>query len=207
MDDALLTIKKLKHKPFGSVTIEEFLGGESLALILLTKDSLEDKKIVPLLAKWRKKHEFWFPTQFPVTLERTQAWLKDRVIAVPDRLLFMIRVKGAYIGHIGFFRFDLLQRSCEIDNIVRGEPGFPGLMTHAVTTMMAWGRNTLGLTNYSLQTTSDNARALRFYERLGFHETKRVPLMYTKTAGGGVWVEAPNDYKGNIARYDVYMSL
>ncbi len=195
----LQTIFEVKKK---SLTIQ----GESCALELLTHDHRTDVHIVRLLARWRKKHEYWFPAQFPVTLKRTAVWLEKKVIEEPDRLLFMISDHGTYRGHVGLYRFDFEHHSCEIDNIVRGRSGPKGMMAQAIQLMMKWGRETLGLTQYTLQTTSDNVRALALYTRLGFVETKRVPLVYTKTSDGGLWEVASNENADNIKRYDVYMT-
>ena len=195
----LQTIFEVKKK---SLTIQ----GESCALELLTHDHRTDVHIVRLLARWRKKHEYWFPAQFPVTLKRTAVWLEKKVIEEPDRLLFMISDHGTYRGHVGLYRFDFEHHSCEIDNIVRGRSGPKGMMAQAIQLMMKWGRETLGLTQYTLQTTSDNVRALALYTRLGFVETKRVPLVYTKTSDGGSWEVASNENADNIKRYDVYMT-
>jgi RimJ/RimL family protein N-acetyltransferase len=174
--------------------------------VLLTMDSHGDSRIIRLLARWRKKHEKWFPSQFPVSETRTASWLKKQVLDHPGRLLFMLRVHDIYMGHLGLFRFDFEKKTCEIDNIIRGRAGYPGLMACAISTMMAWGQTTLGLSGYTLQTTSDNTKALRLYESLGFAETKRIPLIYTKTEEGGEWLPAPAGQQ-KIKRYDVYMRL
>ena len=88
----------------------------------------EDQEIIRLCAKWRKQHEDWFPARFTVTVDGTARWLKNGVVETPDRLLFMISVNEAYLGHVGLFRFEFDDEDCEIDNIVRGEAGYPGLM-------------------------------------------------------------------------------
>jgi len=173
--------------------------------MLLTQESVDNDHIVRLLARWRKKHEVWFPALFPVSGERTRSWLQKRVMDEQDRLLFMLQIHGTYIGHVGLYRFDFARRSCEIDNIVRGVAGYPGIMQSAIICMMVWGNKALDLNSYTLQTTSDNKRALTLYKKLGFVETKRVSLVYNKTTDGGAWEAASPGYKGSIRRYDVYM--
>lgn len=203
----LTKIKKLKNRVFGQVVVAGRMGRQPFILKLLTHSIIDDSSIIALLSRWRKKHEKWFSVQFPVSEERTRKWLSDKVINELDRLLFMVDINGKYFGHVGLYRFDFEKNICEIDNIVRGEEGYPGLMTAAVKILMEWGRNELDLVNFALQTTSDNSRALRFYERLGFTETKRTPLIYSKANEGGEWREAPKDYKGKIDRYNVMMRL
>lgn len=203
----LSTIARLKQARFGSMDLVSSESKYPLILRLLTTQSVEDPHIVRLLGRWRKKHEYWFPAQFPVTMKRTASWLQNRVINEPDRLLFMIVIHGTYRGHVGLYRFDFDTNSCEIDNIVRGRIGRKGMMADAIQLMMHWGRETLGLTSYTLQTTSDNIRALSLYTRLGFVETKRIPLVYTKTHDGGEWKIAPDGYTKRIKRFDVYMTV
>lgn len=179
---------------------------ETFSLSLLTHDRVYDTHIIRLLSRWRKKHEVWFPAQFPVTQKRTRDWLKHRVIDESDRLLFMVEERGIYKGHVGLFRFDFEAKSCEIDNIVKGRKGKKGMMERAIRAMMLWGEDALGIAYYTLQTTSDNVRALALYERMGFVETKRVPLEYKKSENGGEWIVSTDVKKNNIKRYDVYMT-
>lgn len=205
MKSILTYIKKIKLQSFGEVRIQGTLNGTSYDLLLLTGETVEDAHIVSLLSKWRKKHERWFQAQFPITDERTKKWLKERVISVPDRLLFLISVDGVYMGHVGLFRFDLKTKRCEIDNVIRGEEGYPGIMSDAIETMMIWGRQELQLRGYTLQTMANHEKAWRLYRRLGFIETQRVPYVYKKTSDGGEWIEAPAGYSKPITRYNVFM--
>ncbi len=197
-------IQKLKVSRFGKRIIQGDASDVEFALVLLTYDSLREERIIRLLARWRKKHEKWFPSQFPVSTNRTRVWLEKQVLDNKQRLLFMLRVHDIYMGHLGLFRFDFQKKTCEIDNIVRGRRGYPGLMAHAIGLMMEWGKKELGLSGFTLQTTSDNMKAIRLYESLGFAETKRIPLIYTKTESGGEWVPA-DEGEQYIKRYDVYM--
>lgn len=206
-EEIIKKIKDLKGKKFGEVVIKGNFNGHDYELYFLTSECSQDLKIMELLSAWRKKHEFWFSAQFEVTVERTTSWFKEKVIGTEDRLLFMIKVGDKYIGHIGLFRFNFAEATCEIDNIVRGEETLPGIMGDAVSRMMDWGRKELGLKSYTLQTTSDNGRALKLYERLGFEESKRIPLVYVEAEGRKEWVPAPDDYAGEIKRYDVFMRL
>lgn len=204
--DILSIIYTLKQAGFGTNDLTSPDTSYPLTLRLLTSETVQNAHIIRLLSRWRKKHEFWFPAQFPVSMKRTKVWLEKKVIEEPDRLLFMIDVHGTYRGHVGLYRFDVEHKSCEIDNIVRGRSGQKGMMADAIRLMMQWGRKTLGITSYTLQTTSDNSRALSLYSKLGFVETKRIPLVYTKTTDGGQWLEAPEEYTKSIKRFDVFMT-
>jgi RimJ/RimL family protein N-acetyltransferase len=201
-------IAALKKCFFGEIRINGIFEGTSYSLEFLTAECSNNLHLMGLLAKWRKNHEYWFPAIFPVTTERTIKWFTKGVIENPHRLLFILKVNSDYIGHLGLNRFNFDLKSCEIDNIVRGEEGYRGIMGHAVLQMMEWGRRHLKLYGYSLQTSSDNIKALKLYNRLGFKEVGRVAMIQKQSADGLEWVEAIEPYNpSNISRYNIKMEL
>lgn len=199
-------IARLKSLPFGSTRLNGPHGGAPFSLVLLTSDKGDDRGLMTLLSDWRRTHEDWFLAVFPVTVDGTARWYRERLIDARDRLLFMIEAGGEYIGHVGLFRFDFTDGSCEIDNIVRGSDRRPGVMEPAIRLMMAWGRRELGVANYRLQTFSNNTRAQRLYVKLGFQETGRKPLVRVVDGDRSEWVDAPAG-SDPIERYNLYMSL
>lgn len=205
--ELLNKIKKIKSKLYGSIRIKCTFKKLKYDLFLLTENCITDKKIIRLLFLWRKKHEFWFSSQFKISFKGTEKWLKERVIETPDRLLFMIKVKDIYIGHIGLFRFNLKKNTCEIDNVIRGNPLYPGIIFNALNYLMKWGNDKLLLKSYTLETSSDNNSAIKLYKKLGFKEIKRVPLVQVNKKGYNEWIFAPKNFKGRIERYQVYMEL
>ena len=206
-DIILLKIKKIKLLSFGKTIINCFFDNQKYKLILITKDCVKNRNIIRSLAHWRKKHQSWFQAQFKVTIKGTRIWLEKKVIETPDRILFLISVDNNLIGHFGFFRFNFKNHSCEIDNVVRGEPGYPGIIQNGLKYLMKWGKKNLFIKNYTLETTSDNERAIRLYSKLGFKEYKRIPLIQTNKNGYNEWIEAPKNYKNNIKRCNVYMKI
>ena len=142
-DEILLKIKKIKSLSFGKTKINCIYNNQKYKLILITRDCVKNKNIVRLLSKWRKKHQFWFQAQFKVTIKGTKIWLEKKVIETPDRLLFLININNNFIGHAGFFRFNLKNYICEIDNVVRGEPGYPGIIETSLKYLMKWGKKNL----------------------------------------------------------------
>jgi perosamine synthetase len=198
-------IHDYKVKPFGNLKINGIFHGAKYSLIYLTSASKPDPKIISLLSKWRGKHASWFSTQFPVSEIGTQKWYQTKLIDNPDRLLFMIAVNQKYIGHIGLNRFDYPNKTSEIDNIIRGEENFPGLMEAAIKKMMEWGKKTLGIRGYYLTTFSDNEKALNLYHRLGFVQIRSKPLIFKKSTTGGEWVEAIKDSTAEIRRAEIRM--
>lgn len=175
----------------------------------ITFESLEDEKVIQALANWRSSAQKWFPSQFNVTPEGTRKWLENQVLHTDDRILFMIETQeGNSVGHVGLFRFDYKNKSCEIDNIVRGVSDvFPGAMYLACNVLLNWVFNIIGIETAYLKTVSDNEAALKLYKKLGFKEMQRFPLMKIEEAGTVRWIEAIGQPYREIEKYSVTMKL
>jgi RimJ/RimL family protein N-acetyltransferase len=168
----------------------------------------DDLTLVRLLAEWRKKANPFFPAQFPVTDEGTHRWLIKSTLEAPERLLFWaVSAAGVKVGHLGLFRFDFDDRSVELDNVVRGVEVLPGLMQAAVESLMTWTFEALAMQAMYLRVLSDNERALRLYQRSGFYETMRMPLLREQEGDVIRWVEAGGDNRQPVTRYFVTMRL
>jgi RimJ/RimL family protein N-acetyltransferase len=169
----------------------------------------DDPKTVSLLAAWRGSANAFFPAQFPVTHEGTRRWLVKQLLENPDRVLFWVRApQGERIGHLGLFRFDFDDGSVELDNVVRGVPAVVGgAMSSAVEALLRWSFAALGMRAVCLRVLSDNARAVRLYERHGFEETMRFPLVRHVEGDVVSWEPAGADYRQPIERYFVTMRL
>jgi RimJ/RimL family protein N-acetyltransferase len=160
-------------------------------------------------AKWREAANPFFPSQFPVTLEGTQRWLVKGLLETTDRILFWVKTNdGRFVGHVGLFRFDFEHKSVEVDNIVRGEEGLlPGIMQMAIDAMLGWSFSLLGVETTELRVMSDNHRALKLYERMGYRETVRVPLIPKQDGPALHWVEANSPSGEPGERFFVTMRL
>ncbi len=193
-------LENLKHaakesRAAGVMLVEE--NGKTLGTLrAITAQDVENDGLVAALSAWREKHSWWFPAQFKVTREGTKSWLRKGVIENKDRILFLLQDEsGKMIGHMGFYRFDFANRSCEADNIVRGEEGHPGIMTAAMRTLLAWGMQNLKLGAFSLQTYEDNEKAIALYERCGFSRAERIPMVSAKVGERTEWVKAKEGQK------------
>jgi len=206
-DKTLSKIKELKYRKFGEVVIPCVFNDSKYRLMFLTADCEKNEEIIGLLARWRQDNLMWIPSLSKITMEGTRKWFKEKLVGDPQRLLFFMEAEGRYIGHLGFDRFDFDDEGCDIDNVIRGEEGCPGIMGHAVSCLMAWGRRFLGLRNYSLCVVDDNEKAIKLYERLGFAIERRIPVVTKKSHDGFKWVRMePGDLR-KPDKHEVIMTL
>lgn len=153
-------------------------AGEHIAnLQVITKSMLSDDNVIALLTKWRSEHQDAFPSQFTVTHAGTKNWGQKQLLDLPDRILFFLEtLDGKPFAHLGLFRCNYQEKSCEIDNVVRGENIIPGSMTDALRALIQWVYNTLQMKQILLQVFSDNQQAIALYKRCGFVEVRKKPL-------------------------------
>ncbi|HBI41358.1 MAG TPA: hypothetical protein DDY78_00685 [Planctomycetales bacterium] len=148
------------------------------SLVPMCELHARDDALIAVLAQWRKKNAWVYPTQFEVTLQGTGAWLRSQVLDAPGRILFLVvDAGGTPIGHLGLA--DALNDAHEmkVDNVMRGDPeGEPGIMEQALRTMLEWAEQTATPQRFYLPVFADNEHAIRFYRRLGFRDERLTPL-------------------------------
>ncbi len=208
IENVFINLKRDKKTSIPSKMETILPSGEKLEIYVITKSLVDDDLVIKLLAKWRDKANAWFPAQFKVTLKGTKKWASEQLINKKDRILFFFKVKdeGLPFAHAGLYRFDYEKRSCEIDNVIRGEESesSKGGMTTGLQILIDWTFKYLSIDNLYLKVFSDNTRAIKLYERLGFSEVNRVPLFKTINNGVVSWVE-DDSRKESTDRYFVTM--
>jgi RimJ/RimL family protein N-acetyltransferase len=208
----LTTISRLKQPGAardGSLAVH-MGGGVPARLVPITWEDVDRPDSIELLARWRETAADAFPSQFPVTLDGTKRWLIHGLLEVPDRLLFWVTtsLEKKRIGHVGVFHYDFDDGGFEIDNIVRGVEGaLPGIIYHSLQELLTWNFNVLGMCSARLRVFAHNDRAIRLYQRLGFRETMRMPLVRVQERDVVRWVEANGTYGQPVGRYFVTMGL
>ncbi len=137
-----------------------------------------DAALIEVLARWRAENASAYPTRFPVTREGTAAWLRDKLLAVEDRLLFLVLDRyGHPVGHLGFANALNDAGLMEVDNVIRGvKAGNPGIMRAAMRALLKWAHEVIGPTGFFLRVLEDNHHAIAFYRDLGFVDAERQPL-------------------------------
>lgn len=182
---------------------------EAGQLVPVTAEMIDDEALIQKLADWREIAQAWYPSQFRVTPEGTRRWLDKQVIHTDDRILFIVEnERQTPIGHVGLFRFHYIEKYCELDNIVRGEYDLlPGAMTFACRSLLDWTFATLDMETVYLRVVSDNEKAIKLYERLGFAEIQRTPLMKVEEENTVRWIDVIGQPYFVVERYFVTMKL
>jgi perosamine synthetase len=139
---------------------------------------VSDEALIEDLATWREANQDAFPTRFTVTVDGTAAWLRTRLLDVPDRILFVVvDAHGNRVGHVGLAGTLNDASEVEIDNVVRGVTGVrPGIMSSALQALLDWTEEHLAPSTIALRVFRDNAHAIAFYRRLGFVDDGLLPL-------------------------------
>ncbi|MFZ5845321.1 MAG: GNAT family N-acetyltransferase [Patescibacteria group bacterium] len=207
----LLILKQLKSNlPSTSPSILPIWDqGKVIAnLRVISFASVRNKNEIKLMALWRKRNSRWFPAIFRVTLKGTKRWAHSQLLEMPERILFMVEdLSGREIGHMGLYRFNFSDKSCEIDNVIRGKMLVPGVMTLALKTLINWSYSVLQVKNLYLRVFSDNKKAISFYERCGFKEIEKIPLQKKKEGATIRWKECPPENKTKAERYFLRMKF
>ena len=164
-------------------------SGKHLSSMRIMGNSPEEVKHV---ADWREAAADSAPTMFPYNLDNTKKWVENQVTAHPERILFFLETpEGERWGHLGLATFSWESDvSCELDAIMRGrEDRAKGVMTPAIRTLMKWATEHLGIRRFGLRVFSDNDRAIRLYERLGFERDRLIPMIFEKGDPISKWRE------------------
>lgn len=144
---------------------------------------------IKLLTTLRNRYAKSFLTEFDANDGQTANWLAKVVHVDDSRILFIIEnERNERLGYMGLAYIDWNNSYVEADAIVSGGSTPKGLMTCALKTLLVWAMQFLQLKNVGVRVLSDNP-ALIFYKKMGFIETKRVPLRRVEKEGLTAWVE------------------
>lgn len=148
-------------------------------LLPVCEAHLEDDELLQKITDWRNINVEVYPSQFTATLDSTRAWMKDRLLAIPDRILFLVVDNtGRHIGHIGFNGCCNDDFLFEIDNVIRGVHGVgKGFFSKAMYSLIEWARKTINVNGFFLRVMQDNHKAIEFYKHNSFYEECLIPLV------------------------------
>lgn len=146
-------------------------------LLSVAKCHCNEEGLIRTLCEWRNANVEVYPTQFKATFESTRNWLLNNLLKNEGRILFLIYDSSdTLIGHIGFSNCLETESEMEIDNVIRGNRRTAGIMSDALITIIAWGRESIGASRFILRVFAENKHAIEFYRKNGFVEECEIPL-------------------------------
>ena len=108
----------------------------------------------------------------PFTEQQERRWVQKKLAAGAPLFSMLERDTGAFIGNIELM--DIADGAGELGIAVTAAMQDKGYGTEAVSTMVRYGMDTLGLHRVFLKVFPDNARAIHVYEKCGFREYDRT---------------------------------
>ena len=197
-------IRSEKEKKF---LVEKYSSGENDGVFItpLTLDAVNDDLIADL-ARWRSENQDGFIKIFNVTFESTRKWLELAVQNRSDRLLFLVYdCHEKLIGHLGVSSFDFTNKTCEVDNVVRGNVSKQKrVMSSASKALIDWIWLKIKPESIRLKVLNDNSKALALYYKLGFKLDLLEPLEKIESGDVIEWIPAENS---KIDRFFINMFL
>ena len=142
------------------------INASKVHLRLLTEDDLE------MTLAWRNRDEVrrWFKHSDVVTLENHRAWFRQHQL-VDDALMFIVENNETRepVGQVSIYAIDREIGEAEVGRFIAA-PGASGkgFIRDAIEALVAFAFGELQLQRVFLEVFTDNTRAIRLYESLGF---------------------------------------
>ncbi len=154
------------------------IPGQRIRLRPIEKDDL------PRFVKWFADPELrgFLASYNPLSQAQEERWF-DRNLQMGDQQAWAIDAQPAdmavgpwvHLGSCGFHEIEWRHRWGEVGIVIGARDYWgKGYGTDAMQTLVAWGFYTLNLNRVTLRVYSDNARAIRCYEKVGFQIEGRL---------------------------------
>ena len=150
----------------------------------ITKNDIDNVKLLQTLTKWRSDNMEMFMTNFTATTERTRKYL-DKVTDIGSRqTLFIIEEKGEIVGQVGWK--DLTQNDAIMDNGMKGKRTInPKLLIYAHKSLAKWLFLNTNIKFIYGWLFTDNIPAIMMNKQIGWSQWIRYPM--TKLINGDEW--------------------
>ncbi|MCM8555969.1 GNAT family N-acetyltransferase [Streptomyces sp. STCH 565 A] len=152
------TLASFAHKPVLTgerVLLRPFTGNDADAVA----EIIQDPEVI----------RYTFEPSSELTLERLRAWYGSRG-EQDDRLDLAVtdRATGEVVGEVVLYDVDRSSHNCTFRTLIGPSGRGRGLGTEATRLIVGYGFERLGLHRIQLDVYTDNHRARRVYEKVGF---------------------------------------
>ena len=142
-------------------------------LVPLSYSNYKDKDIIAKLCEWRNQNIKVFIGNRKTNFKNTSKWIVSKNLKIKDKILFLVYHKYLLIGHIGFANCFNKKFFFEIDNVIRGESTtHKNSFSIILNELINWAKNTLYVEGFYLKVKRNNSKAIQFYKKNNFIETK-----------------------------------
>ncbi len=154
-----LTLRSIKVK-----NKDDFL------LVPISKIHLNDTNVIKKLCEWRNKNSNFFVQKNKTNFNRTKKWMKNNLIDVEDKILFLVVRDGGHpIGHIGLANCLNKKMQFEIDNVIKGEKDEnKEVFSVVIQELIRWASQIFYVNSFFLRVLNTNDRAINFYKKNNF---------------------------------------
>ncbi|QGY00715.1 GNAT family N-acetyltransferase [Methylobacterium mesophilicum SR1.6/6] len=174
-------------------------AGERIGeLCLITRDIASEHDTVAMLCKWRSNHRDRFLTVFNPTLDSTKRYLQTIYLPDNTRVLFLLKEYDRFVGNFGLAHIS--GESAELDNVIRSEDvKHKSFMQHAQLALIGWASESMSIKKFYLHVLSENVKAIRHYERVGFGAVSSTPLRRQNFDDGYKLIPDPEASRSDLA--------
>jgi len=168
--------------PFGHSGLE---GWRGYRLVPVTWSDIRKQQTAEYL--YQLRHGANFPGDSGITVSGTATWMREHVLNIQDRILFIVvDPNGMNVGHLGLWFRD--EFTLELDNVVKdSRNSVKGIMSEATRALGRWVNEFIGVEDLSLRVNPKDLHAVLFYENLGFEASAVDSEWITMRVELGPW--------------------
>ena len=143
---------------------------ENIRFVRVSEELVPD--YLAMVNDWERVGKLIGSRRDPISEEKERRWVQKKLAENAPLFSMLEKDTGAFIGNIELM--DIADGAGELGIAVTAAMQDKGYGTEAVSAMVRYGMDQLGLHRVFLKVFPDNARAIRVYEKCGFREYDRT---------------------------------
>ena len=143
---------------------------ENIRFVRPTEELVPDYLV--MVNDWERVGRLIGSRRDPIPEEKERRWVQKKLVEGAPVFSMLDKESGAFIGNIELM--DIADGAGELGIAITAAMQDKGYGTEAVSAVVRYGMDQLGLRRIFLKVFPDNARAIRVYEKCGFREYDRT---------------------------------
>jgi RimJ/RimL family protein N-acetyltransferase len=176
--DFKLFCNNLKKSRYGSRYLRFYIDKEIIEFHPLTFNSVTYKNIIRL-KQWRQKNKKYFYSKNYITFNTTQEYIRKYINSERLRIIFFIKYKKYFIGHLELTNLSSNNKNLEITYILRGVKSFKGKMSVGISSISNFIMDYFKFNNLFIKVESNNSKAINFYKCNNYYFYKKYKKILT----------------------------